>query len=76
MELTPLDPVNHGLTAIRVIHDPVRDDPEGYGIDDDGPLLFHDVDLDAETVEIPVTAVPLTTLRIRACTGSCTVAIL
>ena len=64
-----LDPVNRGLTAIRDIHDPVPDDPEGYGIDDDGPLPLHNVDLDADTVEIPVTTVPLTTPQMNELSG-------
>ena len=45
------------------------DDPEEYGIDDDGLLPLHDVDMDADTVEIPVTTVPLTTLQMNQLSG-------
>lgn len=33
-----IDPANRGLTAIRDICDPVPDDVEGFGIDEEGPL--------------------------------------
>lgn len=57
-----LDPVNRGLTAVRDIHDPVPDDVQGVGIDEDGHLPLQD--LDADTVEISITNISVTSLQL------------
>ena len=51
-----INPANQGLTAVHDVCDPVPDDVESFGIDDESPLPLHE----SEGVEVPVTTVPLT----------------
>lgn len=48
-----VDPVNHGLPAVRDVCDPVPHDVESFGVDEDGPLPLHGSD----SVEVPATPV-------------------
>ena len=60
-----IDPVNQGQLAVRDVYDLVPDDVETFGVDDYGPLPSSSV----ESVEIPVTSVPLSNEQIGEITS-------